>query len=761
MSGLLLLVMLLDLAMALKAAEWTDGLGVLGPVVVGGFLLGMAMSYSRWNGLFPMVHSLVTGTVWVLLWVSRAPQIPAELLGPDRIAYIGQSFWSWLVLLFSDEPARSNLVFILELAFLLWWLGYLASWAVFREGRVWRAIIPLGLVMLVNVYFGPSSMGFYLAIFVLCALLLAVRSNLSEQEIDWRTRRVRYATDIQFDFLRDGLIFAIVVVMLAMLTPNAAGSGTLSDVLEPVRQPWQRVQAEWGRLFSSLNYQGTASRPAFGDTLTLGGPRHLGDTVIMDVRSAAGRYWRAVAYDTFTGSRWLSTNTLSEYVDFGNHVDVPEFQARREVTQTITTFYPAGNVLFAAPQPLRVSLKAEASLGVVEQPPGADAPVAEITMLHRRGAELRAGESYLVVSALSDATIEDLQEAGTDYPAWVTERYLDTPPDLTSRVAELAQQVTANAETPYDQAVALEQYLRGFTYNDQIEAPPPGVDAVDYFLFDVQQGYCDYYASAFAMMARTLGIPARVSAGYSQGEYIPEISAYRVREFNGHSWPEVFFPNYGWVEFEPTASELEIVRPHRPDEQAGAELLPTPPPEDQVPEEELFGEDPELGDGETPPADLAQTATGPGWIVGIGGMLLLVLVAAFVLLRPSSARNRRALLDPQMAAKLYGRLVQWASRLRLPLMPSQTPHEHAAVMYGAVPEGRNAITSITDLYVREQYSPYDPEERETEDAWQSWQVLQPTLRRHWLKVRFSPLTSLGNRFRRPKPAPSENGDELG
>ena len=87
------------------------------------------------------------------------------------------------------------------------------------------AIIPIGLVLVVNVYFGPASLGFHLAIFIICALLLAVRSNLSEQEINWRIEGIRYPNDIQFDFLRDGFILAVAVMLLAFFLPNAGGNG--------------------------------------------------------------------------------------------------------------------------------------------------------------------------------------------------------------------------------------------------------------------------------------------------------------------------------------------------------------------------------------------------------------------------------------------------------------------------------------------------------------------------------------------------------
>jgi hypothetical protein len=362
-------------------------------------------------------------------------------------------------------------------------------------------------------------------------------------------------------------------------------------------------------------------------------------------------------------------------------------------------------------------------------------------MLHRRGADLRPGNTYLAVSSLSAASIEDLQAAGEEYPEWVTSQYLELPSDLSPRVAELANQVTANAVTPFDKVVALEQFLRTFPYNDQIPAPPDNANAVNYFLFEIQQGYCDYYASSFAMMARSLGIPARVAAGYSQGEYVPESDAYRVREYNGHAWPEVFFPGYGWIEFEPTAAELEIVREHRQDDAALDGPTPEPTSDPFLEKAEPFDRE-DFGESNIPEgAGFDEAAAGPaGWWIGLGAMLLVVALAAFLMLRPSPQRQQRALRDPQFTVKLYGRLLHWARRLRLPLLPSQTPNEQAALLVRAVPEGGSAIQSITELYVQDLYSPAGPDEQVSRQAMADWGGLQPVLRRAWLRSRLHPFS---------------------
>jgi hypothetical protein len=111
-------------------------------------------------------------------------------------------------------------------------------------------------------------------------------------------------------------------------------------------------------------------------------------------------------------------------------------------------------------------------------------------------------------------------------------------------------------------------------------------------------------------------------------------------------------------------------------------------------------------------------------------------------------------LDPLFTTRLYGRLMQWAQRLRLPLLPSHTPNEQAAALVAAVPEGKTAIQSITDLYVEDLYSPREPNQNKSEQALLAWNALQPLLRRSWLRARLSGLAKVRLIFKRsPEPPP--------
>jgi hypothetical protein len=199
-----------------------------------------------------------------------------------------------------------------------------------------------------------------------------------------------------------------------------------------------------------------------------------------------------------------------------------------------------------------------------------------------------------VDAILNNPNRQQLQEAGTEYPAWVTEKYLQLPEGFSPRIQDLARQITAGAPTPYAKAVAITEYLRdNITYVETIEEPPRNRDILEWILFDYKQAYCVYYASADILMLRSVGIPARMAVGFAQGER--DGNSYTVRRFNAHAWPEVYFPGIGWVEFEPTAGQAPLNRP-LPPRDAENDLGILPPPDLRI--EDTFAElPPETQDG--------------------------------------------------------------------------------------------------------------------------------------------------------------------
>ena len=170
----------------------------------------------------------------------------------------------------------------------------------------------------------------------------------------------------------------------------------------------------------------------------------------------------------------------------------------------------------------------------------------------------RLTESYEAVSQIPQPSLETLRSVSGRYPRDVTMMYLQLPP-LDPRIASLARQVTANSKSDYDRAAAIEQYLReNFAYTLQLPDRTPA-DPIANFLFERKRGHCEYFASAMALMLRTIGIPSRLVNGFRNGEYNDLTGSYIVRARNAHTWVEAFIPSVGWTSFDPTPAEAAPV----------------------------------------------------------------------------------------------------------------------------------------------------------------------------------------------------------
>jgi transglutaminase-like putative cysteine protease len=601
-------------------------------------------------------------------------------------------------------------------------MGYLTIWFLFRSGKVWQAVVPGGLVLLINLYYAPNDITLWFIIFILLALLLAIRFNLFKQEAQWRAEGVFFRPDISFDFLRDGFIFSALVIALAWLTPPIADAKSLG-LLDEFQGSWREVQGEWNRLFADLNYKDTGIVDGFGTSLNLGGPRRLNNAPVMNVKvEGLGRYWRATVYDEYTGYGWHNNDGDSAGFGPGAALSLPFFEARMPVTQTYTFYRNQATVLYAMGQVIGLDRTAKVTFNALphEQITQVDRPVwpdigepwvEEITYI-RSNAALDSGESYQVVSAASQASVSQLQATSTDYPAWIRARYLQLPDSITGRTRALAHELADLFDNPYDKARAIEGYLRReIKYNEKLAAPPPGVDRVDYIVFEAKEAYCDYYASAMIVMLRSLGIPARFAVGFAQGTFNTDLNAYQVVNADAHSWVEVYFPQYGWIEFEPTAAQPSITRP------AGDALAGAPFPIasgfEGIPGPREFPERPDDLLEQSQDITNAPFTLNIPWIGGQisvsrsvinwGGIFIgVALVAA---LGVGALWWRRQTQPTGDILKLYQRMLQLAAWMGAAVRPWQTPYEHAALLQRRLPSRQHEIELITEDYVHQTFSP--------------------------------------------------------
>jgi hypothetical protein len=317
---------------------------------------------------------------------------------------------------------------------------------------------------------------------------------------------------------------------------------------------------------------------------------------------------------------------------------------------------------------------------------------------------------YTSSGSVSKATPRQLREAGVEYADELFERYTQIPDTLPDRVVELARGLTSSFETPYDKAVAVRDFVQSYQYNLDIAGPPVGADGVDYFLFDLHQGYCDYYASSMAVMLRSQGIPARYVLGYAPG-FLNNTGGYDVLQLNYHSWVEVYFPDYGWVRFEATPPEgIEF---------GGVQNPAAPFSSDE--------DDFDFGDGPFPEDDDdgsvisgAFDETNNAFFLTIGRMFVGLVGAGALFLALLYYRwwwrlGRLARVD-----ELYAKMGRLATLLGLPASPAQTPTEYAEVLASELPEHAASIRVLASLYASRRYAGKPipmPELRKAEIAW--------------------------------------------
>ncbi len=707
---LLLTVMLLSVAWSIQSANWSEGLWTLQLAVLGGLGIGIVLGWiRRLPGTLAHLLAIALGVAWTVFLVAWL--LPWEYTWPQALTEIADRFGRWLQIARGQGVSQDNLVFVMQLCFLLWMISYIGAWFIVRIQNVWGAIIPSGFAILVNLHYAAPEVANFLFIYLVAALLLVVRSYIVLQEREWQSARIGYSPDIGFDFLRDGAMFAILAITLAWFTPTAESAPQIYAIVDRIEGPLNRMQTEFNRLFASLNYRPRPGPAYFTNSMTVSGPVNLGDAPVFDAQidgKLGVRYWRSVVYDEYTGRSWINTDAQSMLMNPGDArlANVP-FELRVPVTQTITFIHGGNDVLVAASQPAQVSIPVRVQYSSLDLNVTTSGPAPlTVSMLQSR-TPLKTGQGYTVVSAVSFADMQSLRNAGNDYPEAIARRYLQIPDTMPARVRELARQVTSPYSNAFDKAVAIETYLRRFTYNENVNAPPPGRDWADYFLFDLKQGYCDYYATAFVVMARSVGIPARMAAGYSAGAYDASVGAYRQREYDAHSWPEVFFPKYGWIEFEPTASDPLITRPEAP------QISPDEPglgseTEGGVPNRPDRDRDKDIENIDVAPGplgNLAEFLRDPSgvlleWIwplLGILGVLSVTAIGVWI------AWNRE-LMGLSFVEQAYARMARLGRFIGVRDTPYDTPHEYAHKLGQVVPEGREDIDRITEGFVLERFS---------------------------------------------------------
>ena len=320
-------------------------------------------------------------------------------------------------------------------------------------------------------------------------------------------------------------------------------------------------------------------------------------------------------------------------------------------------------------------------------------------------------DRFEVVSFVPALSVESLRSlpAWGDGAAELPEElapHLRLPESVTSRTRDLADRLAADQPGPFAIAESIESYLRGIEYNLEVPAPPPGADVADFFIFDLREGYCDYYTTAFAVLARLNGLPTRFATGHIGGYWDLEAGEWTITEAEAHSWPEVYLPEIGWVPFEPTAGRPSLQR------QAAVRSIP-----------DSFTSRPQGETVEEPAEDTwSWNWQMLFWLLPLAG--LLYVFRNWLELRPQ---------DPWLGLLAWGRRIGW------PHQPNQTELEYGRELsahladHETEPERRRRLTrnviGLTAAVSLERYGTDTVRSAALTRAVELWRAMKKDIRR--------------------------------
>jgi len=459
-------------------------------------------------------------------------------------------------LLIRQPLSERNLFFFWGLV--SWQVSFWLVWKSIKDNNAFTAILPIGMVIVTLMQISGQKVAVLVA-FVILVLLFLSSSFAEKIKSDWDRDSIPYPWDFGLDWLASVVIFSLLVGFLSFtlyLGGSKEGWREINEFIDRLREPPAQVASAGDNSMDASTEQKSEINASTSDlllrfepppTLTttilklkVNDPPPLPPEVSGDIRK--NYYLRSDIYSTYTGFGWLPVDA-SSVVTFPDADPGLPPAGRYYLQQEYLILALNWSQLFAVNQPFWVSENV-----VVYSSQETDAYLINSTQ-----------NAYRVDSWATQVSAADLANAGIDYPPSILSLYTQLPESLPARVTAFARTLTSGSASPYQSAVQVQNYLRSsYPYTLEVAPPPAGRDVVDYFLFEEKQGFCSYYATAMTVLLRSQGIPARVVTGYATNNYNFTEHAYIVTASSAHAWVEVYFPGYGWVEFEPTAFQPSL-----------------------------------------------------------------------------------------------------------------------------------------------------------------------------------------------------------
>jgi len=463
-----------------------------------------------------------------------------------------------------NDSLIRNMIWLLILWLIAAWMG----WFTARRNAT-LALMPAVLLLAFVTSYSEFRVDLLWWLVFVMLLLMGVW-NYKNHTHQWESRKVDYSDSIRYDNTQAVLALAVLVGLIAFITPSISWRAIRDYFRERNENQVADALGVQEQLLRAISVP--TQKPSLPRDHLLGGGFANSEELVMTIRTgelppitnpsltanAPRYYWRSVIYDEYVGTGWVTSSAPSQRYNANTPLIPGLLSGYKPLHLDVQLVEPEGKTfwsgtLFSADIPLTVNWRLRPTSNLFAD---------QSTLLQAdMFAAATNATTYSAETYIPDITITELRAAPADYPEEIRAHYLRLPRELPDRVERLARQITAGKTNPYDKVKAIESYLRtNYPYDLEVPAPPADQDVADYFLFDLKRGYCDYYATAMVVLARASGVPARFVSGYSPGTYDAPNAQYVIRELNAHSWVEVYFPEIGWVEFEPTGSIPEIVR---------------------------------------------------------------------------------------------------------------------------------------------------------------------------------------------------------
>ncbi|MEW6406275.1 MAG: transglutaminase domain-containing protein, partial [Chloroflexota bacterium] len=635
----------------------------------------------------------------------------------QRFLAISSRLFLWVSGLWQGTYVEDPLIRVFMWSLAVWLIAAWAGWQIFKNKRLLVGLVPATIaIALVLDYTGKQSWILWVHISLL--LFLYGLNGFAMHRKRWEISRVDYSDSTLLETLLMVGALTFGLVTFAFFTSSVS----VKDILDDLRE--RRASSNEART-ESLGLQpggnspgGSAPGSGLSRSYMIGPGPDLSDDLVMTVSTgelpympltehpaAPNYYWRTVTYERYVGVGWSNPTPFAEDVAPEQALFEPPYENYRLVHQEITFADRTDQNLYWTGTLIKANVPFQ-SLWIRK---AAENPLLESDML----AALAPVETYRVDSLVLNVSADDLRASPGVYPDWVRNRFLGLPNSVPHRVQALGRDLSAPGKTPFDRAILIQDYLRTFPYSLDVPGPAIGRDATDFFLFDLKKGYCDYYATAMAVLARAAGLPARIVRGYASGSYDSEQARYLVVEKNAHAWVEIYFTGIGWVEFEPTASQPIIAYTETGGSQVS--IQPLEPQESST----------------SPLVLLLDRVLGFAWMPVIGIVLLLLIWIGWDALR-------FARLGPSQSIQLlYQRLRRLARPVSGSVSMDQTAHEYASLLETRITSLQTTrrlhdwlsaamyeITQLTELYTRSLFASQSPGQAEIRRAIKSWPRLQ-------------------------------------